>query len=909
MKFRALFLGLVVVALAPRVLAQPVIVSQPQSMTNVMNNNLGIQYEFDIDTDNNPQNDFQWRKNGTNVVGEVGVSYTDAAVKSDNGAIITCKVTDSNTGLSVTSSPAKLTLWNMPTFTRQPTNFTVIQSNTSVFSVQMSNLPPANFIYSWLNENVAMGDGPSGYGSTNFGTSTANLVISNSQDLDTGNYAVSVGFYLNDPIFGNNFYEAVSSNAVLAVIIPPDIVQQPQNDIGEIQGADVIFSVLVDPATTGAGPDPIDLQYPLSYQWRKNGTNITGATTSTYEIFPADTPNEGFYDVTIRNIGGSVTSSPAQLTVIVPESIVYQPTPPSHPVAYSTNNAVVLTVVTAGTAVTYQWYLGNDPIPGATNATYSFYPTSTNQTGIYSVFCANFYGSEFSQDCFVDVRPEISLPTCTFYYTTLVTPANGSRITNGGPVTLLGQANDNTHVSAVFVQQNGGAWNSANITNGGGNAVNWGINQTLVPGTNTFLAQSYDVYSNASTIATTVVYDIVPSTFTLVVNGPGSVSSNWTGGSTLNIGYNYNLAATPSNSFRFVTWSNSYSQGLTFTTNLTFTMQTNLVITATFGETNRPGLAITNPAANSRYTNTVTVTVSGTATDNVAVASVMWRNNSGAWNTAAGTSAWTAISAYAVDAAYNYSPTSSVTFVYVALDKLTVKTNGQGTLNTNYDGQYLYLGQTYAITATAATNSGFLFTNWTGGVGTNNAVLTSNALLSFVMKSNFTVQANFKDAQAPVVAIGSALPAGTVTNFAANMSGTATDNVAVASVYYQLNAAAWTAASGTNNWSATLNFTNGSNTFRVYAVDAAGNRSQTNSVTNSVTLLSPASLTIRFTNGQAQVSFNSLTGATYSLQSKPSASAATWNSLSNFTPGNGGNLTLVDTNPPPRVYRLRATSP
>ncbi|HEX7654033.1 MAG TPA: MBG domain-containing protein, partial [Verrucomicrobiae bacterium] len=54
---------------------------------------------------------------------------------------------------------------------------------------------------------------------------------------------------------------------------------------------------------------------PLSYQWQLNGTNIVGATNSSYSIVNATTNSAGTYSVTVANYFGSTNSS-ASLTEI-----------------------------------------------------------------------------------------------------------------------------------------------------------------------------------------------------------------------------------------------------------------------------------------------------------------------------------------------------------------------------------------------------------------------------------------------------------------------------------------------------------------------------------------------------------------------------------------------------------------
>ena len=59
---------------------------------------------------------------------------------------------------------------------------------------------------------------------------------------------------------------------------------------------------------------------PLSYQWRKNGANLVGATAATNSIVSAQTNDAGSYAVVVTNVAGSVTSAVATLTINVPPS-------------------------------------------------------------------------------------------------------------------------------------------------------------------------------------------------------------------------------------------------------------------------------------------------------------------------------------------------------------------------------------------------------------------------------------------------------------------------------------------------------------------------------------------------------------------------------------------------------------
>lgn len=69
------------------------------------------------------------------------------------------------------------------------------------------------------------------------------------------------------------------------------------------RGSNATFKV----TATGASP--------LAYQWKKNGANIAGATSSTYSVASVQPANAGNFSVVITNTFGAVTSRVASLSV------------------------------------------------------------------------------------------------------------------------------------------------------------------------------------------------------------------------------------------------------------------------------------------------------------------------------------------------------------------------------------------------------------------------------------------------------------------------------------------------------------------------------------------------------------------------------------------------------------------
>ncbi len=178
-------------------------------------------------------------------------------------------------------------------------------------------------------------------------------------------------------------------------------------------------------------------------------------------------------------------------------------------------------------------------------------------------------------------------------------------------------------------------------------------------------------------------------------------------------------------------------------------------------DTTRPVVAITSPAANQRWSNSV-FTVKGTAKDNLGVTNV-WYQNGGVWKAASSTNAWTnwtgdaslaagtnIVSAYSEDWLGNRSMTNSVSFVFVVPAPLVVQMTGQGTLTPNYNNAMLEVGRSYAITPTAA--RGYIFSNWVQKAGASGASQTPGPKLTFMMQTNLVLQANFIPNPFPVAA-------------------------------------------------------------------------------------------------------------------------------------------------------------
>ena len=258
---------------------------------------------------------YQWKKNGSNIDGATSSSYTTPATSSaDNGARYSVSVSNS-TG-SVTSGEASLTVFAAPIpqppipqpaiitphpaiiqpaiITTQPTSQSVVAGQRATFTVK------------------AAGGGTLGYQWQKNGTNIAGAT-SSTYTTPATSMADSGGQF--SAVVSNSAGAVTSNDATLTVTgntVAPTITQPAALTVSAGQTAR--FSV----TATGTAP--------FSYQWKKNGINIAGATSSTYTTPAIDIGDNGaVFTVVVGNSAGTVTSSNATLTVTAAAVVGTQP--------------------------------------------------------------------------------------------------------------------------------------------------------------------------------------------------------------------------------------------------------------------------------------------------------------------------------------------------------------------------------------------------------------------------------------------------------------------------------------------------------------------------------------------------------------------------------------------------------
>ncbi|HJZ64164.1 MAG TPA: immunoglobulin domain-containing protein [Candidatus Acidoferrum sp.] len=165
----------------------------------------------------------------------------------------------------------------------------------------------------------------------------------------------------------------------------PAIVTQP-TAVSVSSGQTATFSV----SASGTAP--------LSYQWRKNASNVSGATASSYTTPATTTSDSGStFSVVVSNSAGSATSSAATLTVNAAATAPSITTQPAS-AAVTAGQTATFSVSASGTApLSYQWLKNGSNISGATASSYTTPATTTSDSGsTFSVVVSNSAGSATS---------------------------------------------------------------------------------------------------------------------------------------------------------------------------------------------------------------------------------------------------------------------------------------------------------------------------------------------------------------------------------------------------------------------------------------------------------------------------------------------------------------------------------
>jgi autotransporter-associated beta strand protein len=254
-----------------------------------------------------------------------------------------------------------------PSISQHPQSSVVPQGATLQLSVVAAGAAP--LAYQWRRDSNNLTDGPGISGSGGATLTLASVA------------AGSSGLY--DVVVSNSVGSITSNPAQLTVYGPPVITLQPASTVRDL-GQSASFTVQVTSVGT------------VSYQWRKDGQPIAGATAPQLTLANVSAAQVGLYDVVVTNAAGSTTSSGASLALSnnpVAPIILTQPAG----VVVAPDSSAVLTVNAIGTEpMSYQWRKNGVSVAGATTASLILNPVLPSSAGNYDVVVSNPHGSATS---------------------------------------------------------------------------------------------------------------------------------------------------------------------------------------------------------------------------------------------------------------------------------------------------------------------------------------------------------------------------------------------------------------------------------------------------------------------------------------------------------------------------------
>ncbi len=320
---------------------------------------------------------YQWQRNGADIPGATSPSFGIASVAlSDSGARFRCIVR--NAVGADTSSVAHLTVLLPPNVTSQPAPQTAREGETATFTIVASGSTPMSYQWQKNELNVAAET-----------TAVCTFATVTMSDNGTRFRCIVVNPAGSD----------TSDAATLTVTgIPPSITTHPLT-VTVLEGDSASFSVLA----VGTAP--------LTYQWRRNGIAITGATGNRLTFAHATLVDSGIVlHCVVSNAYGHDTSNAAILSV--------DPAPPRivvHPVMQTAvdGDSAVFTIQASGSQpISFQWQRNRIDIPGAVTSVHKIAHVQRSDSGSsFRCIVVNRAGSVVSDSAVLRVlsrRPVIT---------------------------------------------------------------------------------------------------------------------------------------------------------------------------------------------------------------------------------------------------------------------------------------------------------------------------------------------------------------------------------------------------------------------------------------------------------------------------------------------------------------------
>ena len=405
--------------------------------------------------------------------------------------------------------------------------------------------------------------------------------------------------------------------------------------------------------------------------------------------------------------------------------------------------------------------------PWPQTTSWSFSATLTPGSNYIDVFAADSLGNWTAQvRRLVTYSASVPIPTVA-----ISTPSGDGTFVNNAALTLRGTAASTYMVNSVWYLVNQTLpWIQANGT------TSWACNVTLAAGLNRIDVRSVDPLSQYSNFATRMI--TLDSTIpTVVISSPvadgtsvSSASLAISGTAADNLGVTSVLWRLNGGGWNTAVGTAAWSASVTLVAGsniidvrsqdaaTNFSTIVSRTVTYTLPDTTLPTVAISSPVADGTSVSSASLSLSGSAADNIGVTTVSWRLNGGSWSTATGTTAWSAsvtlaagantINVQSKDAANNVSAIASRT---ITLDSTlpTVAITSPAADGTSVSSASL------ALSGSAADNIGVTAVSWQlngGSWSTATGTTTWSASVTLAAGAN-TINVQSRDAASNFSAI------------------------------------------------------------------------------------------------------------------------------------------------------------
>lgn len=321
---------------------------------------------------------FQWKRNGSNIGGATGPSYSMPNVSNANIGEYSVEI--SNSAGSTLSDYAVVTAAQIvypPAIISHPASQTVFPGGIAVMSVSANGSTPLS--YQWRKDGV---DLP--------GETEDKLYLDSITSQDFGAYTVVVS---------NSAGSVTSEPATITdATIPPSFSTSLSSQTALV-GETVKFSA----EANGTAP--------FTYQWRKdginlsNGANVSGATTPTLTLSNLSAGSAGVYSLTVSNSAGANTTNGATLTVTQPPVSNQGPEFILHPISKTVAYGETVTLIgeiKALPTATYRWRKNGEDlidvggVTGSRTSVLTIYGANFAHMGTYTLVATNGLGSATS---------------------------------------------------------------------------------------------------------------------------------------------------------------------------------------------------------------------------------------------------------------------------------------------------------------------------------------------------------------------------------------------------------------------------------------------------------------------------------------------------------------------------------